>query len=87
MCYKIIYHEVPLGHHIPESVYFFFKDCIYLFVRQREVETQAEGEAGSLQGACPGTRSQSGTPGLHLGPKADPQPLSHPGGPQRVFSI
>ena len=30
----------------------FFKDFIYLFMRdtQREAETQAEGEAGSMQG-------------------------------------
>ena len=30
----------------------FFKDFIYLFLRdtQREAETQAEGEAGSMQG-------------------------------------
>ena len=32
---------------------FFFKDFIYLFMRdtEREAETQAEGEAGSMQGA------------------------------------
>ena len=32
--------------------FFFFKDFIYLFMRdtQREAETQAEGEAGSTQG-------------------------------------
>ena len=32
---------------------FFFKDFIYLLMRdtQREAETQAEGEAGSVQGA------------------------------------
>ena len=33
----------------------FFKDFIYLFMRdtecERETETQAEGEAGSMQGA------------------------------------
>ena len=31
----------------------FFKDFIYLFMRdtEREAETQAEGEAGSMQGA------------------------------------
>ena len=40
--------------------YYFFKDFIYLFTRdtQREVETQAEGEAGSLWGARCGTGSQ-----------------------------
>ena len=43
---------------------FFLKDFIYLFMRdtQREVETQAEGEAGSLRGARCGTRSQD--PGM-----------------------
>ena len=40
--------------------YFFFKDVIYLFMRntemcEREAETQAEGEAGSMQGARCGT--------------------------------
>ena len=35
----------------------FFKGFIYLFMRDRErgAETQAEGEAGSLQGARRGT--------------------------------
>ena len=41
---------------------FFFKDFIYLFMRdtQREAETQVEGEAGSMQGARCGTRSWDG---------------------------
>ena len=41
-------------------LYYFFKDFIYLFMRdtEREAETQAEGEAGPLQGARCGTRSQ-----------------------------
>ena len=30
---------------------FFLKDFIYLFTREREAEMQAEGEAGSMQGA------------------------------------
>ena len=33
----------------------FFKDFIYLFMRKREAETQAEGEAGSMQRARCGT--------------------------------
>ena len=39
---------------------FYFKDFIYLFMRdiEREAETQAEGEAGSLLGAQCGTQSQ-----------------------------
>ena len=49
-------------------------------MREREAEIQAEGEAGSLQGARCGTRSQD--PGSHPEPKADAQPLSHPGAPE-----
>ena len=44
------------------SIYFLFflKDFISLFMRdtQREAETQAEGEAGSMQGAPCGTQSR-----------------------------
>ena len=36
---------------------YFLKDFIYLFMREREAETLAEGEAGSTQGARRGTRS------------------------------
>ena len=34
------------------DLFYIFKDFIYLFMRdtQREAETQAEGEAGSMQG-------------------------------------
>ena len=40
-----------------QTIWLFFKYFIYLFMRdtQREAETQAEGEAGSLQGAPCGT--------------------------------
>ena len=39
--------------------FFFFKIFIYLFMRdtEREAETQAEGEAGSMQGVGCGTQS------------------------------
>ena len=49
--YKFIFHNV-FCHTTFEYFFFFFKDS-YLFVheRQTEGETQAEGEAGSLQGA------------------------------------
>ena len=47
-----------LKHFSPGSILphlIFFKDFIYLFMRdterEREAETQAEGEAGSMQGA------------------------------------
>ena len=43
---------------------FCFKIFIYLFMRgtEGEAETWAEGEAGSFQGTCCGTRSQD--PGI-----------------------
>ena len=53
---------------------------VYSWKMQREAETQAEGEAGSLRGAQSWTQSQD--PGLGSEPKADTQPLSHPGAPR-----
>ena len=50
---------------------------------QREAETQAEGEAGSSQGAQCRTRSQ--ILGSDPEPKAEAQLLSHPGIPVWVF--
>ena len=47
---------------------------------EREAETQAEGEAGSLQGANVGL--DAGTPGSCPEPKAGAKPLSHPEIPQ-----
>ena len=46
---------------------------------KKEAETQAEGEAGPMQGA--GWGLDPGTPGSRPEPKADAQPLSHPGIP------
>ena len=46
---------------------------------QRQADTQAEGEAGSLQGLDVGLDPR--TPGSRPEPKADAQPLSHPGVP------
>ena len=55
----------------------------YLFIheieRERQAETQAEGEAGPMQRARRGTRFR--TPGPRPEPKADAQPLSHLGVP------
>ena len=60
-------------------LFFFFKDFIYLFMRdtEREAETQAEGEAGSMQEARHGTQSQVS----RIKPWAEggAKPLSHPG--------
>ena len=49
---------------------------------EREAETQAEGEAGSIQGAQVGL--DPGTPGSHPEPKAGTKPLSHPGIPYPI---
>ena len=61
----------------------FFKDFIYLFMRdtEREAETQAEGEAGSLQGTSAGLNPRI----LESRPeqKTDAQPLSYPDIPLR----
>ena len=46
---------------------------------EREAETRAEGEAGSLREPDVGLDPR--TPGSRPGLKADPQPLSHPGIP------
>ena len=53
--------------------------------REREAETQAEGEAGSMHRE-PDVGFDPGTPGSHPGPKAGAKPLRHPGIPYcRVF--
>ena len=57
---------------------FFFK--LFIWERERErAGAGGEGEAGSSQGTWCGTRSQ--TLGSGPEPKADAQPLSHPGVP------
>ena len=59
-----------------------FFNFIYLFMRntQRKAETKAEGEAeGSYREPNVGLNPR--TLGSQLEPKADAQPLSHPGAP------
>ena len=48
--------------------------------REREAETQAEGEAGSMRWE-PDVGLNPGSPGLRPGPKAGAKPLRHPGIP------
>ncbi|XP_072686462.1 serologically defined colon cancer antigen 8 isoform X3 [Canis lupus baileyi] len=48
--------------------------------REREAETQAEGEAGSMHRE-PDVGFDPGSPGSRLGPKAGAKPLHHPGIP------
>ena len=75
----------PSLPHVLSLLLYFFKDFIYLFMRDRERErereagTQAEGEAGSMQGARRGTQSWVSRimPWAEDGTKR----LSHPGCP------
>ena len=48
--------------------------------KEREVETQAEGEAGSFLWELD-VGLDPGTPGSHPELKSDARPLSHPGAP------
>ena len=48
--------------------------------REREAETQAEGEAGSMHQE-PEVGFDPGSPGSRPGPKAGAKPLRHPGIP------
>ena len=48
--------------------------------REREAETQAEGEAGSMH-RQPDVGFNPGSPGSRPGPKAGAKPLRHPGIP------
>ena len=52
--------------------------------REREAETQAEGEAGSMHRE-PDVGFDPGSPGLRPGPKAGAKPLRHPGIPLVCF--
>ena len=61
----------------------FFKDFIYLFERERERERNRHRQR-EKQGPCrePDVGLNPRTPGSHLEPKVDAQPLSHPGVPR-----
>ena len=52
--------------------------------REREAETQAEGEAGSMHRE-PDVGFDPGSPGSRPGPKAGAKPLRHPGIPLCFF--
>ena len=68
------------------SATLFKKDFIYLFMQdtQREAETQAEGEAGSLQETRHGTRSRVSR--FRTWAEGGAKPLSHPGCPALCHS-
>ena len=71
--------------HTSLPLFFFFKDVICLFMhentqrREREAETQAEGEAGFMQGASRGTGSRVSR--ITSWAAGGAKPLSHPGCP------
>ena len=52
-------------------------------MREREAETQAEGEAGSMHWE-PDVGFDPGSPGSCPGPKAGANPLRHPGDPKNL---
>ena len=54
--------------------------------REREEETQAEGEAGSMHQE-PDVGFDPGSPGSRPEPKAGAKPLRHPGIPQVIFRV
>ena len=54
--------------------------------RQREAETQAEGEAGSMHRE-PDVGFDPGSPGSRPGPKAGAKPLRHPGIPNSSLDV
>ena len=54
--------------------------------REREAETQAEGEAGSMHRE-PNMGFDPGSPGSRPGPKAGVKPLRHPGIPGMTFFL
>ena len=66
--------------------FFFIKDFIYLFMRDRERERPKRRQR-EKQPPCrePDAGLDPNTPGSCPGPKADAQPLSHPGTPQGLF--
>ena len=68
------------------SMEFFFFLRFYLLIRerhtQREAETQAQGEAGSMQGARRSTRSRVSR--VTLWAEGGAKPLSQPGVPRML---
>ena len=55
-------------------------------MREREAETQAEGEAGSMHRE-PDVGFDPGSPGSRPGPKAGAKLLRHPGIPSLLFLL
>ena len=68
---------------------FFFKDFIYLFMRDTQKEREAETQAEEKQAPCrePNVGLNPRTPGSHPGLKAGAKLLSHPGIPKLNFIL
>ena len=64
--------------------FLFFKFFLFIYDREREAETQADGEAGSMHQE-PNVGFDPGSPGPRPGPKAGAKPLRHPGIPDVHF--
>ena len=81
-------HLLETGITTGPCFFYFFLIYLILFyfiydrhtVREREAETQTEGEAGSMHWE-PDVGFDPGSPGSHPGPKAGAKPLRHPGIP------
>ena len=73
----------PLSH--PGIPLYIFKKILFIYSRERkrEAETQAEGEAGPMQGARRGTLSQVSR--IRPWAKGGTKPLSHPGCPTILY--
>ena len=62
------------------KVYYFFKDFIYLSMRERERQREKQDPCRE-----PDAGLNPGSPVSHLRPKAGPKPLSHPGIPKVYY--
>ena len=79
---KVILSTVVQGRGSFDTVFFLIFYFFYLLMivteREREAETQAEGEAGSMHRE-PDVGLDPGSPGSRPGSKAGTKPLRHPG--------
>ena len=62
-------------------LFFFFKDFIYLFMRDTQKEQRHGKREKQAPSREPDVELDPRTPGSHPEPEADAQPLSHPGAP------
>ena len=65
-------------------LFFFFKRFLFIHERERVAETHRQREKQAPHKE-PNAGLDPGNPGSHPEPKADAQPLSHPGVPSPLF--